>query len=91
MGIQIIRETTSHRYALFSSETDTLIARNVTRSEIIAALIAAERVRIETAVARICDALDEGGKPYHQFTLTLAEAEALHAEHWSDDVGGVPV
>lgn len=81
MGHQIIAERDRKRWALFCSNTDTFVGRNLTKREIIEYFVELSRERIESEVERAMTTLKQGGKPYHQFTLTLEEAEEQHRLH----------
>lgn len=81
MGYQIIRDRTHNRYALFSSMTDTFVMRDATQNEIIDFFMEEYEASLRGKITQIVQSLNKGGKPYHQFTMTLEEAEEKHREH----------
>ena len=76
MGRQIIRQPDG-RYAVWSSVVDDFVMHDVTAQEIEDdfALEAAEEAR--EGVREVVRALKQGKRPYHQFTMTYDEAQAL--------------
>lgn len=78
MGRQIIRQSDG-LYALFSTEADSFVDGNLTRAALLAAVCGEAVERAAADAIRVMDALDAGGKPYHQFTLSWDQALARHA------------
>jgi hypothetical protein len=77
MGNQIIKQPDG-LYAVFSSIVDGFVMYNCTPQEIVNEWVKEERIRLTESVKRIIEALDAGEKPYHQFTMSWAEALAEH-------------
>lgn len=82
MGSQIIRQPDG-MYAVFSSETDTIVVWDATEDEIVEYYveIAAERARRD--VQRVLGHVraDEPRRAYFQFALTWSEALVKDREH----------
>lgn len=81
MGQQIIKQP-NYKYAVFSSISDGFIICDATREQIVDLLVENERERIQASTERIFKLLDEGGKPYHQFTMTWEEALKKHESRY---------
>lgn len=81
MGSQIIQERTPYLFAIFSTNTDTFVARHLTERQVVEFFVEQHRDSVEHEVKRATNLLKDGGKPYFQFTLSLEEAEKLHEEH----------
>lgn len=79
MGRQIIKQPDG-RYAVWSSVVDSFVMIDASPEEIIDDMLADEKDRIQKQVAEVIAKLAAGKKPYHQFTMTWAEAMATHAE-----------
>ncbi len=83
MGQQIVKQPNG-LYAIWSSVVDSFVSVDNTPAEIVEAMIAGERERIQTRVDNIIALLDKGGSPYHQFTQTFDEClstmRELHGE-----------
>ena len=79
MGSQIIKQP-SGKYAVWSSIVDSFIWYDGTREEIKNAYVydghGGSKEDIEQHVDKVINALDEGGKPYYQFTQSWDEALA---------------
>lgn len=75
MPQQIIKQPDG-KYAIFSTVVDGLVATDCTRQEILDMWDAEYRERTLAGINKVCDALDSGGKPYFQFTMTWDEAVA---------------
>ena len=79
MGQQIIKQPDG-KYAIFSTVVDDFVALNCTRRDILDNWMDDYRDRIWSQIVAICDSLELGGKPYHQFTMTWEEANQLILE-----------
>ena len=81
MGNQIIKQPDGN-YAVWSSVVDAFVLIDATPEEIIEELTEEKRARITKDVYSIIEALDEGAKPYYQFTLSWQDAigryESVH-------------
>lgn len=87
MAHQIIKQPNG-KYAVWSTMVDHFILYDATPEDIIADRIEQETARITVAVRKTIRELDEGGKPYHQFTKTFDEAMAwARAQHGDEDEG----
>jgi hypothetical protein len=88
MGRQIIKQPDG-LYAVWSSVVDDFILIDATPEEIIADWVEEEEWRIREKVSKIVAQLDEGGKPYYQFTMSWQEAietyEAIHHKRFNID------
>lgn len=73
MSNQIIKQPNG-KFAVWSTIVDDFVWRDGTPEQIVNAFVAAERQRIEQRVQKVCKSLDEGEKPYNQFTMTWEEA-----------------
>jgi hypothetical protein len=84
MANQIIKQPNGD-YAIFSSVIDGFTHVDMTAEEIIELWSSQERARISESVYEIINQLQDGGKPYYQFTLNFDQAMKIHHEHgWSD-------
>lgn len=73
MGNQIIKQPNG-RYAVFNSVVDTFTVYDATIEELIEDAANEYRESITEGYRKIAQQLDNGGKPYHQFTMTFDEA-----------------
>lgn len=80
MGQQIVKQPNG-KYAIFSSVVDAVIAMDCTREDLLEFWLDEERERLQRSIARYCDKLDAGEKPYAQFTVTWDEALAETKAH----------
>lgn len=78
MARQIIKQPNG-RWALWSSITDSFILEDATRAELVEFLTQEKAGDVEEQVAKVCNQLDAGGKPYFQFTMTYEEAKQCEA------------
>jgi hypothetical protein len=72
MGYQIIKQP-NDKYCLLSSNIDNVTDYNCTKEEIIEVFVEISRESIISDVNRIIDSLNEGKKPYFQWTKTYEE------------------
>lgn len=84
MGQQIVKQPDG-LYAVWSSVVDSFISVNNTPAEIVEALVADERERIQNRVNHVISQLDKGETPYHQFTMTFDECVALMRDLHGDE------
>jgi methanogenic corrinoid protein MtbC1 len=73
MGRQIIKQPDG-KYCVFSSISDDFIVYDATPNEIIEMMVEDEKERITDQVNETVKSIEEGKKPYHQFTMTFKEA-----------------
>lgn len=89
MGRQIIKQPDGH-YAVFSSVVDDFVFVNATRRDIIRYFVGREVKEAIRGIRRTLKLLDAGDQPYHQFTMTYAEAlrtiKAVHGKKHLDKV-----
>lgn len=83
MGHQIIRQPDG-RLAVWSTIVDDFIYRDMSAEQMIDVLVEDERGKIRKWVMEVCDLLDKGGKPYHQFTMSWEEANELREDCHGD-------
>ncbi|MGW5223214.1 hypothetical protein ACWEQA_35645 [Nocardia sp. NPDC004085] len=80
MAIQVIRRPGTGLFGIFSSETNTFLAYDLSAGEVVQAFVddAADRARSESQ--RIIEHLlrDEPRAIYYQFTMTWEEAAELN-------------
>ncbi len=79
---QIIKQPNG-LYALFSRIVDDFILIDATPKDIVKELLDDRKREIEREVARVITILEEGGKPYFQFTRSFDEAIA-----WIKEIHG---
>lgn len=84
MGHQIIKQPNG-LYCLFSSVVDAFILLDATPQDIIDEWVNDYREQVTEKVKRIVSELETGGKPYHQFTMSFAEAVDSTIEHCGAD------
>jgi len=72
MGYQIIKQP-NDKFCLLSSIVDNITDYNCTKEEIIEVLVEISRESITSDVNRIINSLNEGKKPYFQWTKTYEE------------------
>lgn len=83
--IQIPKETNSaYEWALWSTVQDDFVDFFADDDEITRYLSALAYEAERTRTMEILQTLKEGGKPYHQFTLTWGEANELAYENHPD-------
>lgn len=70
---QIIKQPDG-RYAIWSSVTDDFDLTDMTPEEIVETWLADQRERLTASVSKIITALENGERPYCQFTMTWNEA-----------------
>lgn len=73
MSYQIIQEP-SGKFCLWSSITEDFIVTDATKNELIIFFSEKKNDEIRKFVNNTCHALEQGAKPYYQFTLTYDEA-----------------
>jgi len=83
MGWQIIKQPNG-RYAVWSTIVDDIIAYDGTKQEIVNLFVKDVVENTTKDVTRMIDRLEEGDKPYYQFTKTwpevLADRRIAHPE-----------
>jgi hypothetical protein len=79
MGRQIIKQPNG-RYAVWSSVTDDFVALDATAEELVDNAGEEARVAAERETTEIIRELDEGRRPYRQFTMSWEEAQATRRE-----------
>ena len=84
MGHQIIKQPNG-LYAMWSSIVDDFVMIDCTPEDIIDELAGREKERIVDRVSQVLSALEEGKKPYYQFTKTFDEAVRLIKEIHGND------
>jgi hypothetical protein len=72
MGWQIIKQPNG-KYCIFSSVVDNVTYYNCTKEQIIDIHIKQEADSIRKRVSLIIDELEDGEKPYNEFTKTFEE------------------
>lgn len=72
MGNQIIKQPNG-KYCIFSSVIDSVTCYDMEEQDIINKLVEESKKEIEKKVKEIILELNEGKKPYHQFTITYKE------------------
>lgn len=81
MGRQIIKQPNG-KYCIFSSVVDGVIWTQATRDQLVEAFVDDARKGIEREVDCVVSALEVGGRPYYQFTMTYAEMlETIFTAH----------
>lgn len=73
MAQQIIKQPDG-KYALWSTITNDFIFVDANRENIEEFWVNEAKEKYHEQVNKICDDLDAGRKPYHQFTMTYQEA-----------------
>ena len=73
MGQQIIKQPDG-KYAVWSSNVDYFVFVNASPADIIEYFVEKQREDITATVTKNVAALENGEKPYHQFTMTWDEA-----------------
>lgn len=73
MARQIIKQPNG-LYAIWSTIIDDFVYENITIKEYIKILIKETKKRTKINIAEIVAQLDNGEKPYYQFTMTYKEA-----------------
>lgn len=84
MARQIIKQPNG-LYCLYSSYTDSIVVWNLTKEQIIEFMMKDHLELITKEVERIVGELNEGKKPYYQFTVTFDEALAETKKRYPDD------
>lgn len=79
MANQIIKQPNG-KYAIYSTVVDGFLLMDASRDDIIDDWLQEQKVQLIGRVNKICDDLDAGGKPYHQFTKTWEEAKSEHEQ-----------
>lgn len=72
MGYQIIKQPNG-KYCLLNSNIDNVTDYNCTKDEIIETFVQIYREQITSDVNRIIESLDQGKKPYFQWTKTYED------------------
>lgn len=72
MGQQIIKQPNG-KYCLFSSIVDSVTYYNMSAEEIVEVWTNDAKKEYERKVKEVIETLEEGGKPYHQFTQTYED------------------
>ena len=79
MGWQIVKNPETEKYQIFSSIVDAFILeREISRRALGRYWMQQFGQQGEDNFNRIMKAIDEGGKPYNQFTMTFKEAQMWH-------------
>lgn len=92
MSHQIVSQPDG-KYLIFSSITDDILLRDCTEEDIIGYYLKIEEEKIKSGVRKIIGLLEEGGKPYYQFTRTYDDVLELASKGSSlihDNVGMPP-
>ena len=81
MGRQVIKQPDG-RLCIFSNNSDTIIARDMTPADVIEYFSSRARRIAETDAARIVDRVlaNAAREVYYQFAMTYEEAEATHRQ-----------
>ena len=79
MGWQIIKQPDG-KFSIWSTVSDDFLYIDCDVEDIIRFMARAEKKRITEEVNDIVKQLNEGGKPYHQFTITYEDALAYREE-----------
>lgn len=80
MGHQIIKQPNG-LYALYSSIVDDFVLIDATPQYIIDEWVASYKQDMQGKVSEIIQKLEQGEKPYYQFTMTFDEAVEHVIEH----------
>lgn len=84
MGQQIIKQPNG-KYAIFSSIVDDFILIDADPRDIVDEWVGKYKLDTEKKVTEIIAALEEGDKPYYQFTMSFDEAvkmiKKVHGEN----------
>ena len=84
MTTQIIKQPDG-KFCLFSTVSDAIIALDMTGNEVERYFVDIATEQAISHVKHILSSLDAKGKPYYQFTISVAEAAELHEEHGGKD------
>lgn len=84
MAHQIVKQPDG-RYAVWSTIVDDFVIENATPKEIADTWAKEEADRVRNRVDEIVAQLDQGGKPYHQFTKTYGEFVQLRNGCYPED------
>jgi hypothetical protein len=89
MGWQIIKQP-NEKYCIFSSIVDNVVYFDGTPDQILNAFIESETANIRKRVIETINALDRGGKPYLQFTMSfddmVSTIRQIHGDAEADKV-----
>jgi hypothetical protein len=86
MSKQIIKQPNG-KYCVFSSISDNIIGYNCDREEIIAWFVKEQKEKITKSINDICNSLDNGERPYLQFTENFEEMlETIRIMHGQKEV-----
>ena len=81
MGRQIIKQPDG-KYSIWSSIVDNFIITDCTKEEYIEFAINEEKEKIKEQLNEIFEIIEEGGKPYFQFTKTYEDClETIKSIH----------
>ena len=84
MAKQIIKQPNG-MYCFFSSIVDDITHYNMSKYDVIEALVQEERIEITRRVNKIIKTIENEGKPYHQFTLSFEDSINLIEEEYGKD------
>lgn len=79
MSRQIIKQPNG-KYAIWSTIIDDFVMKDVTPKEIVDEYVSAYEYEIAMEIGDIVKKLDNGEKPYHQFTKTYEECLKIKKE-----------
>lgn len=89
MAYQIIRQPNG-KYCIFSTVVDNVTMYNLTEDEIIDEFVKEQKINISEQVKLIIKSINEGRKPYYQFTKDfnsmLEFIKEIHGEDESNEV-----
>ncbi len=80
MAEQIIQQPDG-KYAIWSTNVDSIICEGLTPEQIIEMRVEDYRIRETENVNRVVRQLQQGGKPYFQFTMSHEDAVKRSAEN----------
>jgi chloramphenicol O-acetyltransferase len=89
MGQQIVKQPNG-KYCLFSSVVDSVTYYNMSAEEIVEVWTNDAKEEYERKVKEIIETLEEGGKPYYQFTQSYEDCietiKEVHGEAEGENV-----
>ena len=84
MAHQIVKQPNG-LYAIWSTIVDSFVLIDATPDEIIEDWTASERERLKASVHKAVAALENGEKPYHQFTKSFEDCIRVIRHQHADD------
>jgi hypothetical protein len=86
MGRQIMKQSNG-KYAIWSTIIDNFIASDCTKKDVIDLMVKEYRKNLKVQINKITSLLDEGKKPYFQFTKSIDEAlDTIRRVHGDSEV-----